>query len=262
MTAGAPLKASALQGVLYTTIVGLLLFWSYMHIDHDLRTDLLKKFCSPNLAKLIHEDGKELSGFAQKFTSAQIPVGAGTDFVISVQDTICDDFEKVINFVETCLFALVIVKATTWVFYAIVLWEPTMVNKVLINGCLVAYLASVIALTLVVACVLEGRVLQFAERAVGLTTEDRKTPEMLLAAIVLAGLFEFVGFLTFAVAVSSIDPQEMLAAQVLEEREIKNPDGSQIALPPTTAAAYGMTKKQDSSTGHYLGTAAVPLNSY
>lgn len=264
MAAGAPLRASAFQGFLYTTIVGLLLFWSYMQVDSDLRDSLYKKFCDGNVSKMLHEDAQTLKGFGKTFAAAHIPLGAGTDLILSVQEAVCDDFQTILNFIDTSLFALLIVKAVTWVFYAIVLWEPTMINKSLINACLVAYLGSVVLLTLVVACILDSRVLQFAERVIGLETSKRDTPEMLLAAVVLGGLFELVGFLTYAVAVSSIDPAEMVAAETLADRTLMvNPETNQLKDSVGSAAMYGVTKKLDGATNApYMGTAATVISSY
>ena len=259
MAAGSPLKSSAAQGLLYSLLVGLLLLWSYLHVDEQLRETLLNKFCEPNISTLLHEESKTITGYSKTLSSAVIPVGAATDLIITVQSEVCSDFKEVVDFIDTALFIMVIVKAAMIVMYLIVFIEPSMINKPIINLCLVAYIGGVVTLTLIIVAILAGSVIKFKDRVFGLDTEKRETPEMLLAAVVLGGLFEIVGFLMYAFAVSNIDPASVAAAEIKmeEARAAMNPEAGQIDMQSGATYAYG--KKMDTA---YVGTAAVPLGRY
>lgn len=259
MGAGSPLKSSAAQGLLYSLLVGLLLLWSYLHVDEDLRETLLNRFCEPNISTLLHEESKTINGYSKTLSSAVIPVGAATDLVIAVQAEVCSDFKEVVDFIDTALFIMVIVKAAMIVMYIIVFIEPSMINKPIINLCLVAYIGGVVTLTLIIVAILAGSVIKFKDRVFGLDTEKRETPEMLLAAVVLGGLFEIVGFLMYAFAVSNIDPNAVAAAEIKmeETRAAMNPEAGQIEMQSGATYAYG--KKNDTP---YVGTTAVPLGRY
>lgn len=259
MGAGSPLKASAAQGLLYSLLVGLLLLWSYLHVDDQLRSTLLNKFCDPNISTLLHEESKTLSGFSKSLNAAAIPVGPATDLVIAVQAEVCSDFKEVVDFIDTALFIMVIVKAAMVIMYIIVWVEPSMINKPIINLCLVAYIGGVVVLTLIVVAILAGTVIKFKDRVFGLDSEKRETPEMLLAAVVLGGLFEIVGFLMYAFAVSNIDPTAVAEAEIkLEEARaaMTNPETNQIEMQSGATYAYG--KKTDA----YVAAAATPLGRY
>ncbi len=102
-------KGSALNGLLYCVLVGLLLYYAHNEVKQTLQTDIYGRLCSRTIKSLVEDENKAIMGSGVTLNSGEL-TGKPLEYVSAAHQHLCDDYELLTDILVMVLFWLIIVK--------------------------------------------------------------------------------------------------------------------------------------------------------